>query len=285
MDYESIVWTLLDMCQPVRSADIIADYFSGEFMTTTEKNENVRAVGRALEILLAFSEDDPELSAGELLKRVGLSRPTLYRLIYTLEEHGFLVSFGEPQRFRLGPAVSRLAHVWKSTLDLDAIAKPVLRRLWEATEETVALFVPQGNMRLCVAELPSPQPLNFKRGVGYTERIVLGATGRAILAFQETPIATLHTYAFGTHVNLKDLETELAATRKRGYSTSRSELISGAVAVAVPFFDRHGHVAGSMGVFGPEVRLDAGRQKELAKLLLEESLKLSEALGFTRTKK
>lgn len=249
-------------------------------MTTVEKSENVRAVGRALEILLAFTEDDPELSAAELLKRVDLSRPTLYRLIYTLQENGFLVSVGEPQRFRLGPAVARLAHVWKSTLDLSTVAEPVLRRLWEATQETVALFVPQGNLRLCVAELPSPQPLNFKRGVGYTERIVRGASGRAILAYSETSPELLRSYAQGTSVNLKELEAELAATRKRGYSTSRSELISGAVAVAVPFFDRHGQVAGSMGVFGPEVRLDSARQKEIAELLLEESVRLSEALGF-----
>lgn len=249
-------------------------------MPTVEKNENVRAVGRALEILLAFTEDAPELSAGELLKRVDLSRPTLYRLLYTLEEHGFLVSVGEPQRFRLGSSVARLAHVWQSTLDLSTLAEPVLRRIWQATSETVALFVPQGNMRLCVAELPSPQPLNFKRGVGYTERIVRGATGRAILAYMEPTPEQLRNYAHGTGVDLKDLEAELAATRKRGYSTSRSELISGAVAVAVPILDRHGRVAGSMGVFGPEVRMDPARQKEIANLLLDESLKLSEALGF-----
>ena len=90
----------------------------------------------------------------------------------------------------------------------------------------------------------------------------------------------LRSYLHGTGVDLKELDAELAATRKRGYSTSRSELISGAVAVAVPFFDRHGAVAGSMGVFGPEVRLDASRQKEIANLLLEEAVRLSEALGF-----
>lgn len=254
-------------------------------MTTTEKSENVRAVGRALEILLAFTEDDPELSAGELLKRVDLSRPTLYRLIYTLEENGFLVSVGEPQRFRLGPAVARLAHVWKSTLDLSALAEPVLRRIWQKTNETVALFVPQGNMRLCVAELPSPQPLSFKRGVGYTERIVRGATGRAIVAYMDPSPEQLRSYVQGTGLNVKDLEAELAVTRKRGYSTSHSELISGAVAVAVPFFDRHSQVAGSMGVFGPEVRLGANQQKEIAQLLQEESVRLSEALGFGMTAK
>jgi IclR family acetate operon transcriptional repressor len=135
-------------------------------------------------------------------------------------------------------------------------------------------------MRLCVAELPSPQPLNFKRGVGYTERIARGATGRAILAYMDPTPEQLRTYLQGTDLDLKDLEAELAATRKRGYSTSRNELIPGAVAIAVPFFDHDGHVAGSIGVFGPEVRLDAARQKEIAKVVLAEAGKLSEALGF-----
>ena len=50
-------------------------------MATAEKSDNVRAVGRALDNLLAFREDAPELSVAELLKLVDLSRPTLYRLL------------------------------------------------------------------------------------------------------------------------------------------------------------------------------------------------------------
>lgn len=245
-----------------------------------EKTDNVRAVGRALEILLAFTAQDFELSAGELLRRVDLSRPTLYRLLYTLQEHGFLISVGDPQRFRLGPAVARLAHSWTASLDLAAIAEPVLRRVRDATRETVALFVPQGDLRLCVAELPSPQPLNFKRGVGYTERVVRGATGRAILAFMNPTEQELRKYAEGTGVDPGHLEAELAATRKRGYATSTSELIDGAVAVAVPFFDRNGLVAGSIGVFGPEVRIDEARRGQIAQLLAAEAARLSQALGF-----
>ena len=249
-------------------------------MATAEKSENVRAVGRALEILLAFTPQDFELTPSELLKRVDLSRPTLYRLLYTLEENGFLVSVGEPQRFRLGPAVARLAHVWTSSLDLAALAEPVLRRIWQATNETVAMFLPQRELRLCVAELPSPQPLNFKRGVGYTERIVRGATGRAILAHMGSSEDELRAFAQGTNVNVKELQNELAQTRKRGYASSHSELIPGAVSVAVPFFDRHAAVAGSLGVFGPEVRLDGTRLKSIAKLLQEESKNLSAMLGY-----
>ena len=250
-------------------------------MSETEKSENVRAVGRALEILLAFTPQDSELSAAELLKRVDLSRPTLYRLLYTLQEHGFLASVGDPQRFRLGPAVAKLAHVWTAGVDLSSIAEPVLRRIWQETSESVSLYVPRGELRTCVAELPSPQPLSFRRGVGYTEKIVRGATGRAILAFWDLTSTELRKYVQGSGVSMKELEAELAQTRKRGYATSRSELIDGAVAVAVPFFDRSGQVAGSIGVYGPEVRLSAARQQQIARILLEESGKLSEALGFS----
>src|SRR3546814_9798009 len=134
----------------------------------------------------AFEPGDSELLVADLVKRVGLSRPTLYRLLHTLESKGFVVSSGEPQRFRLGPAVARLAHVWSSTLDLSEIARPVMAEAWTLTAETVALFVPRADMRLCVAEMQSPPPLSFRRGVGYSEKLVRGASGRAILAF--TPL-------------------------------------------------------------------------------------------------
>jgi len=52
------------------------------------------------------------------------------------------------------------------------------------------------------------------------------------------------------------------------------------VAIAAPF-DRHGLVAGSIGVFGcPEVRLASAKQLEIAQLLKDQAAKLSEALGF-----
>lgn len=242
--------------------------------------DNVRAVGRALEILLAFAPGDLELSAAALLERVELSRPTLYRLLHTLEQNGFISSVGEPRRFRLGAAVARLVNVWTSGLDIAPIAEPFLRRLWLQTDETVALFVPQGALRLCVAELPSPQPLNFKRGVGYTEQIVRGATGRAILAFMDVGAKDLRQWAQAAGIASKSLEAELARTRRRGFATSHSELIDGAVAIGVPFFDRHGAVAGSLGVFGPEVRLNAARQKLIAALLRDDAAKLSVVLGF-----
>jgi IclR family acetate operon transcriptional repressor len=242
-------------------------------------NDSVRAVNRALEILLAFTPTDNELSAGELLKRVDLSRPTLYRLLYTLEQSGFVVKVGEPQRFRLGPAVARLVHVWTSTQDIGAVAQPMMQRLRESTGETVALFVPQGVYRVCVAELPSNQPLSFRRGVGYSERVVLGASGRAILAHLPVGEGDLKDYAQGIEVDVSRYPKELEAIRKRGYATSRDELLQGAVAIAAPYFNGAGQVAGSIAVFGPSARVHAAEIETFGKLLVEEARALSKALG------
>jgi IclR family acetate operon transcriptional repressor len=242
-------------------------------------NDNVRAVDRALAILMAFTATDSELTATELLKRVELSRPTLYRLLYTLEENGFVTSGGDPQKFRLGPSVAHLAHVWTASLDIATVAQPMLRRVWETSGETVALFVPQGSDRLCVAEIASMQPLSFKRGVGYKERLALGASGRAILAFREYDQTGIEALIEGLNTSLGTYENELKATKQRGYAISLEELIAGAVAIAAPFFYGNGEVAGSIGVFGPSARMDNAKVEQLGPLLIEEAAHLSKALG------
>jgi IclR family transcriptional regulator, acetate operon repressor len=243
--------------------------------------EGVRAVERALDVLAAFCPGDSELLVADLVKRVGLSRPTLYRLLHTLEKKGFVAGSGEPQRFRLGPAVARLAHVWSSTLDIAAVARPVMLEAWSFTSETVALFVPRGEMRLCVAEMPSSQPLSFRRGVGYGEKLVRGASGRAILAWSPLASGQLEAYAAGTNTDMGWLREQLALTRERGYALGHNELIQGAYAVAAPFFDCEGAVAGSLGVFGPDVRLTEARVHEFGHYLRGLTARLSETLGAT----
>ncbi|MBW9107436.1 IclR family transcriptional regulator [Paraburkholderia phenoliruptrix] len=250
-------------------------------MADTEKgNDSVRAVGRALEILLAFTPADFELSPAELLKRVDLSRPTLYRLLHTLEVNGFLVSSGDPQKFRLGSSVARLAHVWSSSKDPAAAAMPMMRRLREVTDETVGLYVRQDDYRLCIAEVPSTQPLSFRRGVGFQDRISLGASGKVILAHSSLEPRQLRQMTQHTGVDIAAFVKELDKAKALGYAISRDEQIHGATSVAVPFFDASGTVAGSLALYGPSVRFDAKRLERFTSLLLSESAHLSRTMGY-----
>jgi IclR family transcriptional regulator, acetate operon repressor len=235
--------------------------------------DSVRAVERALDILLAFKPRDDALTVSELLGRVDLSRPTLYRLLRTLQVKQFLTSSENPKRFRLGPAVAQLAHVWTSALDLGSVAEPMIRRLWEKTSETVALFVREDTSRVCIAEMPSAQALSFRRGVGYRESLTLGASGKAILAY-------LPPAQFGRlQTETKMRARELAQIKHRGFAVSKGELIEGAVAISAPFFNSSGEVIGSLGVFGPSVRVSGARILTLAPLLIREAREISQVLG------
>jgi DNA-binding IclR family transcriptional regulator len=248
-------------------------------MESKKAQESVRAVDRALEILLAFRPGDEELTVAELLARVDLSRPTLYRLLNTLEHNGFLVSAGEPQRFRLGSSIAHLAHVWMSSHSIANVAQPMLRRLWETTSETVALFVPEGMYRVCIAEIASPQPLSFRRGVGYREKLAVGASGRSILSQMQLSADELNRYMTSPTQDLARFAADLESIRARGFATSHHELIEGAVAVAAPFFNGADQVAGSLCIFGPSVRVTEERVMEFGDLLGQEADNLSRALG------
>lgn len=239
--------------------------------------DNVRAVDRALEILMAFSANDTELSASELLKRVNLSRPTLYRLLKTLEKNGFITSKGEPQQFSLGPSIGYLSNIWTSNLDLADIAQPMLQKLWMETGETVALFTHQGHNRVCNAELPSPNPLSFKRGVGYTEHVTVGASGRVIAANLPNPESYLN-HKDAIKSDAKTFLENLKKVKAAGYAISKSELIKGAVAIAAPLFDKRDKVIGAIAVFGPSARIDDQLSENYAELLQREAKNISEVL-------
>ena len=82
-----------------------------------------------------------------------------------------------------------------------------------------------------------------------------------------------------THLDMAALKKELALISERGYAHSHNELIQGAVAVAAPFTDRTGLVAGSMVVFGPDTRIDEKRVKVLSAMLLQATAALSRNIG------
>jgi IclR family acetate operon transcriptional repressor len=95
----------------------------------------VRAVTRALDVLRCFTTERPKLSVAELALELQLSRPTVYRLLATLQTSAFVLAEGEPLRFRLGPAIGALAQVSSSDLNLPQIAAPVMEELRREVRE------------------------------------------------------------------------------------------------------------------------------------------------------
>src|SRR5690606_28460812 len=114
--------------------------------------------------------------------------------------------------------------------------------------------------------------------LGYRERIVLGASGRAILAFSGIPRKDLAQYASDIPISFDEFLKGLDETRERGYAVSRDELIDGAICIAAPFFSRPDQIGGSFAVFGPSARLNEQRIEDIGKLLMQQADALSKLL-------
>ena len=147
----------------------------------------VRAVDRAIAILQCFTPEQPAMSVIEIQKRVGLSRPTLYRLLHTLAARDLVHAEGDPQRFKLAHGVMKLSHVWLNGLEVVAVARPIVEGLRDLTGETAALFRLQHDLGICILECQSRHELSISRGVGHSLKIMQGSTGKAMLAFMELP--------------------------------------------------------------------------------------------------
>lgn len=247
---------------------------------TEEAGPRVRSVVRACSILTAFTSEANALTAAELMARTGLSRPTLYRLLSTLQECDFISAEGEPMRFRLGTAVAGLAAAWHSGFDITVVARQPLRELWTRTRETIVLFMPSGFERVCLFELPSPQPLSFRRGIGYRSSLIRGATGRAILAFMQISDERVAEEASEVGPGFASIIKELERIRSQGFAYSSNELIPGAAALAAPIFRAGGSIAASIGILAPESRLNGEYLDTARDMLCETAVTISELLGF-----
>ncbi|MFT8244306.1 IclR family transcriptional regulator [Roseomonas sp. BN140053] len=238
--------------------------------------QSVRAIERAIDVLQCFSLEHPAMTVAELGRKLGLSRPTLYRLLHTLERKGLVRSSGEPARFELGHGVAGIAHVWLARLDPARLAAPVLARLWHDTNETVALCLPQGKMRVCVLEHPGRQPLSYARGVGDVDSMAATASGRAMLAF--LPPAEQEPALEDAGPERPALLRELEEVRRAGLAVSGGA-IAGIRGVAAPVFDRTGRVVASVAITGPEVRLSGERLEALSAAARQAAAEVSAALG------
>lgn len=243
--------------------------------------KSVRAVERAADILFCFGPTESELDVAALRRMTGLSRPTIYRLLHTLELKGLIHSFGEPRKFQLGYRIVPLAQAWNGGFPILQVAKPMLDELWQATEETVALSVALSpRERFCALEIRGPQPISFSRGIGYTEVLHRGACGKVILAHLPDDQIENGLKAVPAGKVREKLRTELMAIRKSGYAITYGEIITGVVAVSAPILNSDGNAEGSVGVFGTETRLRGETLKQTVAFTRNTAKKASEALGF-----
>jgi DNA-binding IclR family transcriptional regulator len=142
----------------------------------------VAAVDRALLVLLTFGPRDRALSLQDLADRTGMVKSTLLRMIASLQ-HFELVRRLDDGSYALGPTVARLYGSYTASFSLDALVPQALARLVDQTQESASFHIQQGEHRLVLYRVNSPQPLSDQSRAGDLFPINKGAGGHVIMAF------------------------------------------------------------------------------------------------------
>jgi DNA-binding IclR family transcriptional regulator len=173
-------------------------------------------------LVLAAVERGPA-SLADLVAATGLSRATAHRLAVALEAHGLLRRTTDG-RFALGLRLVGLGRAAADALPLADAARPALADLRAATEESVQLYVAEGDQRVCVAALESPHGLRTIVPMGAALPLDRGSAGRAL------------------------------RSTAPGWVASVEERERGVASVSAPVRDGDGHVIAAVSVSGPVER-------------------------------
>ena len=223
-----------------------------------------QAIDRAAQLLVRVVESSRPLSVGDLAERAGLPKSTTSRLVAALERQGLVQRIEDRGRLRPGPVLLRYAN--RDTAEtLVELAAPSLRRLADASGETINLAVPGPDGVEHLAQEDTAHFVGVTDWVGRRVAFEHAANGKCFLAFGGAAKQT----------------AELRRVRARGYATSIDELEVGLTAIAAPVLGQNGDAIAALSISGPTNRLTSDRIAQLAPLLVDEAHQLATRLGHT----
>jgi DNA-binding IclR family transcriptional regulator len=253
---------------------------------TTGPYPGTQAVQRAVALLKAFTDEQPEWGLTELARAAKLNKTTTYRLLTALENEGFIARSPLTDAYRLGPEAIALGGRALRSNDLRSASHAELERLADATAETATLEVLADGQVMILDEAYGPHVVGNTQSIGTRWPAHATSTGKVLLA--HLPDVKLKAALRPGLTRLNDrtitsqeaLRRELHQIREQGYATAVEELEVGLVAIGAPVYNHTGEAVAAISVGGPSVRLTKARWGEVAKLVKEAAGRISERMGY-----
>lgn len=254
--------------QNVHSADVSHPSPDGD-------DAGSRTLARGLQVLDAILGAEAEgLRVVDLCRATGLERATVYRLLATLTQAGYV---GRQGRFRYvtGARLARSSQAPQLS-SLAARLQPVLAQVSTACGDAAFAVVRDGPLSHCIARQVGTHPVQILViEVGTRQPLGVGAAGLALLAalpdreVQGIVQANAPVLAAYGGMTPERLELLVRATRERGWSVVGNHATRGVLAVGMAVRD-----AGNMPVAGISVattmaRLPRQRQQLIARTMRE----------------
>jgi IclR family mhp operon transcriptional activator len=212
------------------------------------ESSTIRGLERGLQVLKVLRTKAAASTLQDIHATTKLPKPTLLRILRTLEKAGVVRRRLADGRYQIGAEVYRISRKPDRYDDLAEVAGPILDRLCRRIAWPSDLAVPAGDhMEIRESSRPvSPFVINHDQ-IGHQINWLLSGHGRAYLAFcpeaeRQSLLDLLR--RSGNPENRLAFQTEkfdriLAETRKRGYATATHRLLEASTAALPTQMDWH----------------------------------------------
>lgn len=251
-------------------------------MSKTDDRYTVPALARGLQLLMQFRREEPELSGAELARRLDLPRASVFRMLYTLEQGGFVERAGDGTSYKLGLAVLRLGFELLASMELTEHGRPVIEELRDRSGYSAHIVVRDGREVVFVAKAAGRSAMFQSIQIG--ARLPAHATvlGRLLLADLDTaalsrlyPDTPLPSYTPKTPTTLAQLKKLIEHDRKQGYGVSMGGYESGISTIAAPVFNDSGEVTAAVSISIPAQQIDDQALPPLIDMVKQAAAQLS----------
>ena len=238
-------------------------------------SESIRAVERALDVLMCFSNQTPELTMTQISELVGINKSTVHRLLATLVGKRFLERDPTTGVYRPGIRLIQMAFLTMEHNDLRRLAAPYLHNLCEQHHENVNLSVLDDTDVVYVDVIESSQRVKLAASPGQRLPAFCTASGKAILAFvpEENVKRILERgmprYTQNTILSREAFFENMRHAQEQGFALSEQEFEEGINAIAAPIFNNKSKPIASVSIAGPAYRLTRERMIEIGPSLVD----------------
>ncbi len=248
---------------------------------------NVPVLEKTFNVIKYISEHDEGLTLSDLVKKSGIAKTTVYKILFTLEKELIIEKRGD--RYFLG---SMLIHYGLQTLsrrDLKAVVNPYLIKLMEKTGETAHLAVPVGMQSMILDVVLTTHPIRFSSPVGSLFPLYCTSHGKIFLAMESN--FTLDEYLTGnsmpartehTIVTPQQMRKETEKIREQGFSLDELEFADDIRCCAAPIFNSEGNCIGAVGITSTVITFTAERIPEISQEVKSAAEEISLNMGYRK---
>jgi IclR family KDG regulon transcriptional repressor len=228
---------------------------------------------KTLDILEAIKQSEQGLGLADLSRVVKMPRPTVYRILTTLEARGYLDRQTEGE-YRMAAKLFALQRQTSIEQELQRAARQPMEELLATCKETLNLGTLDGGEVVVIETLESPLSVRMSSKVGnrrYPHSTALGKVLLSGMTEEETArlirVKGLPKMTPNTITTRTGLLKELNKIRKKGYAVDDQENELDGRCLGAPILDSRDRVIAALSISAPVFRMDHERVERLGPVL------------------